>query len=84
MNSSSMNFSNLIVALIFLGVGIVELALINRSVYPMLRWRHEKAKLTQEQGIDPSKIMLLVKFQSLILMPILGFLLGDRIKSIFG
>ena len=84
MISASMNFSNLIVALIFLGVGIIELAVLNRSFYPALRWRHEKAKLTQEQGIDPGKIMLLVKIQSLVLMPILGFLLGDRIKSIFG
>ena len=81
MISASMNFSNLIVALIFLGVGIIELAVINRSVYPMLRWRHEKAKLTQEQGIDPNRIMTLIKLQSLILMPLLGFFFG---KEIFG
>ena len=79
-----MSFASLIGALVFLGLGIVELAVLNRSLYPALRWRHEKAKLTQEQGIDPNRIMLLVKIQSLVVMPVLGLLLGDRMKSIFG
>ena len=79
-----MSFAGLIGALVFLAIGVVELALLNRSLYPALRWRHEKAKLTQEQGIDPNRIMLLVKIQSLVLMPLLGLFLGDRMKSIFG
>ncbi len=79
-----MSFAGLIGALVFLVIGVVELALLNRSLYPALRWRHEKAKLTQEQGIDPNRIMLLVKIQSLVLMPLLGLFLGDRMKSIFG
>ena len=68
-------------ALLFLGLGIAEVALVNRSVYPSLRWRYEKAKLTQSQGVSPSTIMALVKFQSLVLLPILGFLLGGRMTS---
>jgi hypothetical protein len=80
----TMSFAGLIGALVFLVIGVVELALLNRSLYPALRWRHEKAKLTQEQGIDPNRIMLLVKIQSLVLMPLLGLFLGDRMKSIFG
>ena len=71
-------------ALLFTVVGLAELALVNRSVYPALRWRFEKAKLTQSQGIRPSTFMALVKFQSLVLMPVFGFLLGDRMKSLFG
>ena len=71
-------------ALLFLCLGLAELALVNRSVYPSLRWRYEKAKTTQSQGMRPSTIMALVKFQSLVLMPVAGFLLGDRMKSIFG
>ena len=71
-------------ALVFLVIGLAELALVNRSVYPSLRWRFEKAKLTQSQGIRPSTFMALVKFQSLVLMPVFGFLLGDRMKSLFG
>ena len=76
-----MNNGSLIGALVFLGLGLIELAVLNRSFYPALRWRHEKAKLTQEQGIDPNRIMLLVKIQSLVLMPLLGFFFG---KEIFG
>ncbi len=80
-----MTFYSLIGALIFLSLGLVELAAVNRSLYPALRWRFEKAKTTQEQGVDPKTIMLAVKFQSLILMPILGLFLGDRMmKSILG
>ncbi len=76
-----MNNGCLIGALVFLGLGLIELAVLNRSFYPALRWRHEKAKLTQEQGIDPNRIMTLIKLQSLILMPLLGFFFG---KEIFG
>jgi len=71
-------------ALLFMAIGLAEVALVNRSIYPALRWRFEKAKLTQSQGISPSTIMALVKFQSLVLMPVVGFLLGDRMKSLFG
>ncbi|WP_146256141.1 hypothetical protein [Aestuariivirga litoralis] len=70
----------LVGALLFAALGIAEVALVNRSIYPSLRWRHEKAKLTQSQGLSPSTIMALVKFQSLVLMPVLGFLLGSRLK----
>jgi len=71
-------------ALLFLAIGIAELALVNRSVYPSLRWHYEKAKVTQSQGVRPSTIMALVKFQSLVLMPVVGFLLGGRMTSISG
>ncbi len=71
-----MSFAGLLGALLFLGLGIAELAVVNRTVYPMLRWRYEKAKTTQSQGLKPSTIMALVKVQSLILLPLAGFLLG--------
>ena len=67
-------------ALLFLSLGLAEVALFNRSVYPSLRWRYEKAKITQSQGISPATIMALVKFQSLVLLPVVGFVLGSRMK----
>ena len=79
-----MTVYSLIGAVVFLVIGVLELALVNRSVYPSLRWRYEKAKLTQEQGTSPNTIMAIVKFQSLVVMPVIGFLIGDRLKSIFG
>ncbi len=68
-----MSFEGLIGAIIFLALGVLELAVLNRVLYPSLRWRYEKAKTTQEQGTDPKTIMLLVKIQSLLVMPLLGF-----------
>ena len=79
-----MSFAGLIGALLFLSIGIAELALVNRSVYPSLRWRYERAKTTQSQGVRPSTIMALVKIQSLILLPLAGLFVGDRMKSMFG
>ena len=71
-------------AFVFLVLGFVELKLVQRLIYPTLRWRYEDAKVTASQGMDPTRIMGLVKLQSLVLMPILGFLLGDRIRTMFG
>ena len=80
----AMNFYSVIGALAFLVLGIVELAVLNRTLYPVLRWRYEKAKLTQEQGIEPNRIMAFVKIQSLVIMPLVGLFLGKPLKSIFG
>ena len=76
-----MSFAGLIWALLFLVIGIAELAFVNRSVYPSLRWRYEKAKVTQQQGMAPATIMALVKVQSLILLPLIGLLIGDRMST---
>ena len=68
-------------ALIFMGLGLIELAVLSRTLYPALRWRYEKAKLTQEQGIRPQSVMLLLRIQSLIVMPVLGYVLGQSMSS---
>ena len=75
-----MSFAGLVGALLFLSLGIAELALVNRAVYPLMRWRHEKAKLTQSQGISPAAVMALVKVQSLILLPLIGLAAADRLQ----
>jgi|GEM_PF-1528452 len=79
-----MGFGGITGGLIFLGLGLLELAVVQRFVYPPLRWRHEKAKLTQSQGIDPARIMLLLRVQSLLVMPVLGYVLGSRFKGLMG
>lgn len=75
-----MSFSSLAGALLFLIAGIAELALANRFLYPALRWRYETAKLTQTQGIRPATVMALIKVQSLILLPLIGAIAGERLK----
>ena len=79
-----MSFAALTGALVFLALGLAEVAIVNRAVYPSIRWRYEAAKVTQSQGLRPSTFMALVKFQSLILMPLAGFLLGGRMNSMSG
>ena len=72
-----MSAAGFIGAVLFLALGVIELAIVKRALYPALRWRHERAKTTQEHGMEPNRIMVLVKFQCLILMPLLGYLLGS-------
>jgi hypothetical protein len=84
MNLPDMTFHSLLGALLLLIVGVLQLALFNRLLYPALRWRHEKAKLTQEHGMEPNRITMLVKIQSLIILPLLGLFLGTPLKSILG
>ena len=79
----AMTFYSLVGAVIFLAIGIIELAVLNRTLYPSLRWRYEKAKVTQEQGTDPNRIMTLVRIQSLVILPLVGLFLGKQIEAIF-
>ncbi|MGF7160056.1 hypothetical protein FHS85_001679 [Rhodoligotrophos appendicifer] len=65
-------------AFLFLWIGLFEFAAVNRLVYPRLRWRYEKAKMTQQQGIDPNMLLGLAKVVGFILLPVLGFYLGSR------
>ena len=63
-----MSFYNLVGALVFLGLGIARCWRWSIApLYPALRWRYEKAKITQTQGLDPKRLMTAVKFQSLVL-----------------
>jgi hypothetical protein len=79
-----LNPYSLLGALIFLILGIFELIVVQRALYPSLRWRYEKAKTTQSQGMDPNRIMSLLRIQSLIFMPVLGLALGGRLQKLFG
>ncbi len=68
-------------ALIFLILGLVELAIFTRSIYPALAERHERLKVTQEQGPGPARIASLIRIQSLVAMPIAGYVLGQMFYS---
>jgi hypothetical protein len=70
-------------AFIFLVIGFVELMIVQTMIYPSLRWRYEKAKVTASQGMDPLRIMTFVKIQSLLLMPVVGYFMGNFLKKLF-
>ena len=79
-----MTFYSLIGALVFLVIGMIELTILYRVLYPRLRWSYEQAKTTQTQGIDPNRIMMFFKIQSLVAMPVIGLFFGDSMREIFG
>lgn len=62
----------LVLVLIFLFMGLLEFALFKRAVYPSLRWRYEKAKVTMSTGIKPQLILDLVRVQCFFLLPLIG------------
>jgi hypothetical protein len=75
---------NLFGALVFLVIGLVDIMFIQRMVYPQMRRRYEEAKVTGSQGRDPALFMNGIRFFSLVLLPVLGFMLGDTFEAMFG
>ena len=59
-------------------VGFLEVIVADRLIYPSVRKRHELKKVTGRQGTDPAVMMQIIRVQSLIVLPILGFLFGEH------
>ena len=75
---------NLFGALVFLVIGIIDVMFMQRMVYPQMRRRHEAAKVTGSQGRDPALFMNGIRFFSLVVLPVVGFMLGDSFEAMFG
>jgi hypothetical protein len=75
---------NLFGALVFLVIGIIDVMFMQRMVYPQMRRRHEAAKVTGTQGWDPALFMNGIRFFSLVLLPVVGFMLGGTFEAMFG
>jgi hypothetical protein len=60
-------------------IGFLEVVIADRFVYPSVRRRHELKKVTGSQGADPAILMYFVRFQSLIVLPLLGLLFGEHL-----
>jgi hypothetical protein len=75
---------NLLGALVFLVIGLIDIMFIQRMVYPQMRRRYEEAKVTGSQGRDPALFMNGIRFFSLVLLPVVGFMLGDSFEAMFG
>jgi hypothetical protein len=73
------SFSNVLGLLIFLVLGLGLLGLFHRFVYPLLSARHERAKVTGQQGRDPAQLSRIVYLVGLVLFPVVGFLLGGAL-----
>jgi hypothetical protein len=75
---------NVFGALVFLVIGLIDIMFIQRMVYPQMRRRYEEAKVTGSQGRDPALFMNGIRFFSLIVLPVVGFMLGDTFEAMFG
>ncbi len=68
----------LVFAVVFLAIGVVELFVFMRVVYPVISMRHETQKLTYSHGRSPALITNLVRLQSLVAMPLVGYAYGSQ------
>ena len=68
---------SILVALAAAIVGFIEVVFIDRLIYPAVRRRHERRKVTGSHGTNPAIVMQLIKFQGLVALPVLGFLFGE-------
>ena len=75
---------NLFGALAFLVIGLVDVMIMQRMVYPQMRRRHEEAKVTGKQGRDPALFMNGIRFFSLIVLPVVGYMMGGTFEAMFG
>jgi hypothetical protein len=68
-----------LVALAAILAGFLEVVFIDRLIYPAVRRGHERKKVTGSHGTDPGLVMLLIRFQGLVALPVLGFLFGEHL-----
>ena len=70
---------SILVALAAALLGFIEVVFLDRLVYPAVRRAHERKKITGTHRTDPAVVMQLVKFQGLVILPVLGFLFGEHL-----
>ena len=75
---------NVFGALVFLVIGLVDVMFMQSLVYPPMRRRYEEAKVTGSQGRDPALFMNGIRFFSLIVLPVVGFMMGGTFEAMFG
>lgn len=77
----TLSLHGLAFALVFLAIGLAEVWVFARAVYPVLSHRYETAKVTYSQGRSPRLINLLVRLQALVVLPLLGYAVGAQFFS---
>ena len=60
---------------------LAVVALFHGMIYPGLRRAHERAKVTQSQGVDPGVYRFALQVAALVLLPIVGFVAGLKLSS---
>ena len=68
-------------AIIGFAFGLAVFALFQGLIYPALSRAHERAKVTQSQGVDPGVYRFALQVAALVLLPIVGFVAGHQLSS---
>jgi hypothetical protein len=66
----------LVGAFVLLAAGLALWLIALRTLYPRLRWAHERAKVTGSQGIDPGYYVDALRALLFVGLPLVGFALG--------
>jgi hypothetical protein len=66
-------------AFVFLVLGVIDQALLQQFVYPLLSRAHEEAKFTGRRSIDPSRVMLVMRIVNFLVLPAIGLFAGEAI-----
>jgi hypothetical protein len=77
----TLNFYGMGFALIFLAIGLAEVYVYGRAIYPVLSHRHELAKVTYSHGRSPAFVSTIIHLQALIVLPLLGYFVGSQFFS---
>jgi hypothetical protein len=66
-------------AFVFLVAGVLLQAVLERGLYPFLSDAWEKAKVTGNAGIDPSRLFFIARIINFLVLPIIGLFAGGMI-----
>jgi hypothetical protein len=70
---------SLLGAFVFLAVGVVVQAALERFLYPFLSGSYERVKVTSTPKFNPARLMLILRIVNFLLLPVLGFLAGNAL-----
>ncbi len=74
-------YLSLLGAFIMLVIGLVGYTLLYRLLYPVMRERHERAKVTGKHGADPAFTWGVIRFVALVILPVCGFVFGNPVLT---
>jgi hypothetical protein len=68
-------------AFVFLLIGVLIQAVLERFLYPVLSARHERAKFMGRATADPHRIFLVLRIVNFIVLPALGLFAGSSLVN---
>ncbi|MGI9484041.1 MAG: hypothetical protein ACR2OR_16960 [Hyphomicrobiales bacterium] len=76
-NVFELNQYSLLGAVAGLLIGIIDVAVASRFIYPAVRMRYETAKAHGRKGLSPSAMMSFLQITGYIVFPIIGIVIAN-------